>query len=285
MKKVLTITVLILCGLSINVKAKADYGLGLIPSDAAIASQYRANGHVLDVPLPSSVDLSTWLPSIGDQRGQASCVGWSLAYYYKTCQENRERGWGTSIPEHRFSPSWVYNQRAIHDREGMTLPEGFDILLKGAASEAMFSYDPNDSHTQPSQRICNLSVPYRIIDYRNVFHGRGTANLERLKALLASGEPFALAVPVYDSFFAKPENVPKHTLGEQLYGYHSLLVVGYDDGSQTFKAANSWGLNWGVEGYVFLSYDFVRHDAIEAWTMQDHIVSCQTWLPIVVSYE
>jgi len=284
MKRFLTIAILILCELNINIKAtKIDYGLGLIPTDAAIASQYRATSPVLDVTVPSNVDLSFWLPSIGDQRHQASCVGWALAYYYKTYQENRERNWGASIPEHCFSPAWVYNQRpSTCEDEGMTFPEGFLILVtKGAATEATFPYDPFDSCTQPSAKALQEAAHYRTVRFSNIYQGRGTANLERLKVLLASGKPFALAVPVYDSFFTQPENVPRHSIGDNLYGYHALFIIGFDDASETFKAANSWGEEWGIGGYAYLSYAFVQHDAFEAWTMEDQVEKFRCWLPIL----
>src|SRR5688500_7415334 len=42
--------------------------------------------------LPSSVDLSEWFPVPEDQRNQASCVGWAVAYGLKSYQEAIERG-------------------------------------------------------------------------------------------------------------------------------------------------------------------------------------------------
>jgi hypothetical protein len=51
---------------------------------------------------------------------------------------------------------------------------------------------------------------------------------------------------------------------------HAVAVVGYDDtwlGVGGFKIVNSWGTDWGCYGYAWLSYDFVRQYAWEAWWM------------------
>ena len=34
---------------------------------------------------------------------------------------------------------------------------------------------------------------------------------------------------------------------------HSLMLVGYDEDSKVWKAQNSWGEQWGEQGYVRLS--------------------------------
>ena len=37
---------------------------------------------------------------------------------------------------------------------------------------------------------------------------------------------------------------------EKLLGGHAVAVVGYDD-NYGFLVRNSWGVDWGVEGYCF----------------------------------
>ena len=232
--------------------------------------------------LPSAVDLSAGLPPIGSQGSQASCVGWALAYYYKTFQEKQERGWGVSTTEHQFSPAWVYNQRSTSDctkDRGMSYYDGFTILSKYAAAPlSSFPYDPQDSCTRPSESEKDEAWQYRIDSFENVFAGQGRANIAELKALLANGEPFAIAAPVYyPSFYSStsgdPFLVPVHDEDDTLFGGHAMFVVGYDDTIGGFLTVNSWGAAWGNSGFCYLSYDFVQYDCWEAWVMNDHIES------------
>ncbi len=41
---------------------------------------------------------------------------------------------------------------------------------------------------------------------------------------------------------------------------HAILIVGYDDELECFKAKNSWGPYWGENGYFRISYDDVEDD-------------------------
>ena len=126
--------------------------------------------------LPNVVDLSANLPPVGSQGRQSSCVGWALGYYYKAYQESVERGWDLNLAAHRFSPSWIYNQRPTSDCSrdaGMTFWAGFSILQnKGAATEAVFPYTSGDPCTQPSQDVIEQAEEYRIDSFANVFSGR-----------------------------------------------------------------------------------------------------------------
>lgn len=274
---------LIIAGMPVNVLAddlQAKYPLGLVPSQGDFPRFDPARVAALATTLPSSIDLSDALPSVGDQGHQGSCVGWTLGYYYKGYQEGVERGWDLGVAEHQFSAAWIYNQRSTGDCSrdgGMSYYDGFSILKgKGAATLAAVPYDPSDSCTPPSQSATDEAWTYRVVDFSNVFAGRGRANLDTLKKLLAAAEPFAIAAPVYASFYRVTRQNPivdRHAEGETFYGGHAMLVVGYDDRMEAFRVVNSWGAGWGLDGFCYLSYDFVQHDAWEAWVMEDIVES------------
>jgi len=37
---------------------------------------------------------------------------------------------------------------------------------------------------------------------------------------------------------------------------HAMLIVGYDNTKNAFKIINSWGTNWGDNGYSWVNYNF-----------------------------
>ena len=39
---------------------------------------------------------------------------------------------------------------------------------------------------------------------------------------------------------------------------HTMVIVGYDDNDKTFTIANSWGNEWGDNGYFYMDYEFLR---------------------------
>ena len=47
---------------------------------------------------------------------------------------------------------------------------------------------------------------------------------------------------------------------------HAQMVVGYDDEKQLFKLKNSWGGQWGKNGYCYMTYkDFEKESSMYQW--------------------
>jgi len=52
------------------------------------------------------------------------------------------------------------------------------------------------------------------------------------------------------------------------------LVVGYDESRNAFKVINSWGVNWGNEGYLWIDYEVFKKIVIEAFVVEDTKGGC-----------
>jgi len=67
---------------------------------------------------------------------------------------------------------------------------------------------------------------------------------------LAADGPIQAAMLVYQDFFAYKSGIYHHVTGKFL-GKHSVKIVGYglENGLAYWTLANSWGPNWGVDGY------------------------------------
>lgn len=250
------------------------YSLGLIPSPEG--DYPRAQPFVNAASLPEWVDLSDGLPPVGGQGSQASCVGWAIAYYYRSFQEGVENNRVPGDWDEVFSPAFVYNQRSTTDcgrDAGMTMADGLRIAVtQGVATWASMPYTGADSCSQPSVDARAEAGLYRAERYANLFAGRGAASLDSLRAHLASGDPFLLAVPVYADFFratSRSAVIDVPAPNSTFYGGHALTVIGYDNASQTFKFVNSWGAGWGDHGFGYLTYAFVQQQGWEAWSLID----------------
>jgi C1A family cysteine protease len=54
-------------------------------------------------------------------------------------------------------------------------------------------------------------------------------------------------------------------VGARDLGGHAVLVVGYRD--DNFIVQNSWGSDWGEDGFAYLPNDYVDHFAVAAWSL------------------
>ena len=276
-------------------------GLGMVPSSPDKQHLVRLPPQLgAASQLPSSVDLtgssltlqgqpsSAGIPPVGDQGLTKTCTGWAASYYYKTYQEWLEHGWdldnGSPNLDRIFSPSFVYNQ--ISDKPDFNCMKGAEIgdalqliVSQGDLPWNGFPWTPINCDLQPSLAQKAAAGEYDGTGYGAFFAVEGPPrgpeqdhNLMPLKQWLADDDPFILGFPIYSEFdnYDCYDAVMPPLFPASYRGLHAVAVVGYDDnwaGVGGFKIVNSWGDDWGCYGYAWLSYDFVREYAWEAWWM------------------
>jgi C1A family cysteine protease len=106
--------------------------------------------------------------------------------------------------------------------------------------------------------------------------------VDRVKQYLCAKFPAMFGFTVYDSIddAAHDGRIPYPTRGEHVKGGHAVAAVGYDDtvrvpqgdGARSttgaFLIRNSWGRDWGMDGYGWLPYDYVLGKlAVDWWTL------------------
>ena len=50
-------------------------------------------------------------------------------------------------------------------------------------------------------------------------------------------------------------------------GGHAFVLVGYDEREKVFYAVNSWGKEWGENGFAKYSYDDAAENIRDAWVV------------------
>ena len=102
----------------------------------------------------------------------------------------------------------------------------------------------------------------------------GAIEFDQMKGCLASGYPFVFGFTVYQSFesqtVARSGHAPMPMWGERPIGGHAVMAVGYDDANEWFLVRNSWGKNWGMNGYFTLPYAYLIQPGLSSdfWTIR-----------------
>ncbi|MDY6796939.1 MAG: IPT/TIG domain-containing protein [Actinomycetota bacterium] len=278
-----------------NVRAaeESGHGLGFLPAPPGdyreLSPVYGAN------TLAASADLSGGMPPVGDQGAQNSCVSWAAAYYYKSWWEGvKHPTWDLEDTWYQFSPSFVYNQVNGGVDQGSNFPDTFQLLQnEGCTDIAQMPYDQGDYTTKPDSVQLQAAKPYRIpagwgyFWIRYVYGPYFPGNpIEDVKAWLDAGIPAVMGIPIYSDFPDFRGNPPAQYYvydgASGIEGGHGVCIVGYDDNINPggpdpdhqggFLMVNSWGPGWNGsdQGYIYLSYDFVRRYVWEAWSMVDN---------------
>ena len=231
-----------------------------------------ASAPLSKAPLPARMDLSRNLPPPGAQGLQASCVGWAVAYGLKTYQEAVERGRSATGPAEMFSPAFIYNRLVRGNcSSGTHIRDALQIVVnEGVAPLSVFPYYPNSCSRLPDRRASEVARNYRVSSYTTV------NSIDAVKAQLANGFPIVIGMDVGRGFEAHGSGVFQ---GEPYPTYgHAMLVVGYDDGMQALRLFNSWGREWGEDGYGWISYRAFQNQVREAYVTQD-MSSSNTTVP------
>lgn len=266
-----------------SVGARMPQGLGAIASDD---EAFTRNNKLRVVPAkrgerPTQVILTDYLPPVGMQGQQGSCVAWSSGYYcysYEIAKQLRLTPEQMKDPRWIFSPAYLYNQGNSGRDNGMPVARGFELLRDtGCATLAEMPYDESDFKNKPSDNARKRGQKYKAPKIAHLFRGKfvgGTApDLDKLRTFLAdTQQPFVMAIPIFTDFpngDVKPDfifNTAVDTKNrENFYGLHAITVVGYDEDKKAFRMVNSWGPNWGDKGFLWLADDFVLNYAVEGW--------------------
>ena len=236
------------------------------------------------VILPSEYDISEFLPQVGSQGSQGSCVAWATGYYLKSYQENYEDVQNGILDlDYQLSPAYIFNQIKVAGcDQGSVIQDALDtIASQGIVDWSVMPYNQNDCDTQPNDLQKVLAEPNKIEKY---FYFDQDSVYVHTKAALLRDQPVVIAITIDRSYFgARDEN------GLYIYrkfkdpaGGHAMLVVGYSDEMNAFKVMNSWGQGWGNDGFVWIDYLAFQEAGdlngefpvlCEAWIADDIIVA------------
>lgn len=184
---------------------------------------------------PPELDWRTSMFGVRDQGSQGSCAAMSGAAV-KDWQEIHD----VSMNEY-MSPQFIYNNREDLNEDGMYMRDLMGILKnKGTCKESTHPY--GNLHI-PSSNAYAEAKNYVIQGYAEV------SSIDGLKQAMYENGPCVIAVPVYNY----TERMWYQYPGDKLLGGHAMTVVGYN--SDGFIIRNSWGSDWGNDGYTIFPYE------------------------------
>jgi len=219
--------------------------------------------------LPDQWDISDKFPTPRDQNPNNNCVGWAVGYALKTYLEKLEYNWDLSMNSHLFSPTFIYNQINLPDDYGgedggAYISDALNLLQnKGCATYATM---PNDADitANPSVAAFSEAENYKIFAYWKILISTNV-----FKAFLATNTPIIIGYHIYDDFWLNDDNKIYDNLDGELRGNHANVLVGYDDNKKAFKVMNSWGEDWGENGFGWVSYNIIGDAVYEAYVVTD----------------
>lgn len=221
--------------------------------------------------LPSSVDLSSKFPPIGDQGEYGTCVAWAVGYNLKTALNGIDNQWTASQlsqAANQTSPKDVFwaipSAEKGSDCNGTQFESAMNMLItRGGASLATAPYTSlGDCSQTPPSDWTNDASDNRLTNFRKIADQSNASSMTvaNFKAYLAEGRPIALGAKLGDRFMRWNSDAvidyDTYLNPGMQHAYHAMVLAGYDDSRGAFKVINSWGSTWGNAGTIWVDYDF-----------------------------
>lgn len=206
---------------------------------------------------PTSTDLRSggFITGVKDQGGCGSCVAFGVA----AAAEGRAR-------KQRNDPNLAVDYSEAHlfychaREEGRRCNNGWwthkalDVFRdKGVVDDACYPYTAGD---QACSNLCS-DANSRLTKIKSWKRLTSTSDM---KEWLSTEGPLVACFTVYADFYSYRSGIYKHVSGESKGG-HCVCCVGYNDSQQYWICKNSWGSNWGEEGYFRIAYGQVGIDS------------------------
>lgn len=219
-------------------------------------------------PEPGSVDLRSTglLPPVFDQGDLASCTANAAASAFFYIDKKQT---GISVLPSRLYI--YYNTRIAENNQyndsGAQLRTTIKTIIKtGICVDALWPYNLSKFIVTPPAVCYQAAKRHVATEYRSVSQG------DDIKHCLSEGFPVMCGLSVYESFKSDQVagsgivTIPGKT--EKLLGGHAVLLVGHT--STGFIGMNSWGKNWGTDGFFEIPYDYVYNPDLAAdfWTLR-----------------
>lgn len=160
-----------------------------------------------------------------------------------------------------------YNVRRNNDR--LHLDDGasmYDVIQsvenEGICLEEFCPYDINRYNEQPTEDAYQDGKRRRALKAMNIPIGDDTEkNINALRSALSEGYPIAFGMRVFDSLKGTDGFVmlPSEDLiaSEEKKSNHAMVICGYDDKQKYFLVRNSWGKDFGIDGYCYVPYAYL----------------------------
>jgi C1A family cysteine protease len=222
------------------------------------------------VELPPLIDLRDQCPPVYDQGELGSCTAQALGGAYQF--EEMKQGMENFIPSRLFI---YYNERVIegtvNEDAGAMIRDGMKTLVSdGVCNETLWPYNVCKFKKKPTSECYIAAKDNQVLQYLRL----SPHTLYDVKQCLALGYPVVFGFTVFDSLMtpevARTGIAPMPGPNDSTLGGHAVMAVGYDDSKNALIVRNSWGKNWGIDGYFYLPYGFVTTPNMSAdyWTIR-----------------
>ena len=214
-------------------------------------------------PLREIVDLRQWASPIEDQLQLGSCSSNAMVGVYELLINKEEPALFVDLSRLFI----YYNTRLIEGTIDIDSGAYIRDVIKsvktyGVCKESIWPYDIDFFRVPPTVTSYADAKNRSIKDYYRVLQ------VHDMLDALNNNWPIIFGILLYDSFYTVSATDSMLTLPastDNPIGGHAMVLVGYDLSRHAFLARNSFGKEWGLDGYCWIAFDYMEKSSMDAW--------------------
>jgi C1A family cysteine protease len=173
----------------------------------------------------------------------------------------------------------------VNKDSGVTLRNVCKVFQQaGSCREDLYPYIIENFRNEPTAEMDIDAQKHRIKGYYRV------TTIDEVKQALNKGYPVLIGMAVFEEMesrkAAKTGFVPMPANDNNMLGGHAVLLTGYEDVKEAkglmklfrsifkmpntkgyFELQNSWGEDWGDNGFFKFSYEYFDNYVLDAWVL------------------
>ncbi len=238
--------------------------------------------------IPNSFSLESFA-LVSNQGASSSCTGFAVAngalsIIYNLV--NRITDWNEQHVN-RFDPYYIYC--SLKDQNDINCVSGGGCNCGSMISEALdivVNYGAKKLYLSPNLKcsaVLNKNLLRSMTDFTGIYDIDGYINLfeyeerngrwytsidiESVKWAISNFNPIIAGINVNNDFSNLSPNNYVYSAKQGMDGRHAVTIVGYDDDKYggSFKILNSYGSDWGNDGYFWMTYKDFENQADAAY--------------------
>ena len=220
-----------------------------------------------NVKLPNDISWQSSYPEVYNQLDTNSCTAQAMCG-------------AVSFLNKDFSPSQLfqfYNERVLLNTVNSDAGATLSVACKAAENngicpENLWPFNISQLTVRPEQ-ICYSKAIKNLFSKSSKLLTQNNPNLiAEIKDAIAQGHPVIAGILVFPSMedqgTAETGIVPMPSGNNPPLGGHAIVLMGYYEATGLIQFRNSWGPNWGKDGYGFLPEAYFESYLMSAWVLE-----------------
>lgn len=240
----------------------------------------RTYGWVRDLPDPRDVayslghdsslqssDLRSGCCPVYNQGHLSSCTAHAAAAAIRYVR--KREGIPDILPSRLFIYLWTRMAMGTPDTDsGGRIRDSIKVLnTYGIPDENLWPYETDKFRESPPEEV------YQSADKSHALQYESLNGLNQIRQSLTLGFPVNFGFTVFEEFegdsVARDGMVPIPSANSRALGGHAVLAVGHSDKSGVVICQNSWGENWGDDGFFYLPYAYFNSNFVsDFWSIR-----------------